>query len=117
MGNYWDTSGKCGLEGGAGEWVEDAVHGMVLVPDQDNPAVLPDETILYGMTQSRIARSHFKKLYPSLSPEAKARLQTLLGPNLTVDLVEDPLHYSDIVQQNAIKNIPVRTSGRHGGGN
>lgn len=116
MRSYWMVDGRCGLEGGQGTWEEHPIHGMVLVPYQGNPAQLPDDFILFGLKQSRAARYEFKRIYPSLSPEAKERLTNLLGPKLMVDLEEDPMKQNDIRQSHAIRSIPVRTAGRRGGG-
>ena len=116
---YWTFAGKNGLAGVEGTYVESpgCRNGMVYTPDPVNPAVLPADQIINALAHSRSARSSFNKLYPSLLPEEKERLDALLemNPKVRHGLEIDDNTYYDRIQRHEIRSIPVRTSGRRGG--
>lgn len=118
MYGYWSFDGKNGLAGvnGTYEDLSDCFGRAVFHPDPDNPAVLSDENILYALRTSRRARADFRKLYPSLRAEEQERLSTLLEQNPRISaLIEDDKTYTDRLQAEDVRSIPVRTSGPRGG--
>ena len=77
---------------------------------------MADENILYALRTSRRARADFRKLYPSLRAEEQERLSTLLEQNPRISaLIEDDKTYTDRLQAEDVRSIPVRTSGPRGG--
>lgn len=116
--SYWTFDGKNGLEGAASTVVQldDCFNRLLIQADPDHPAVLNDADILYCINTSRAARAAFDVAWPSLSPEAQARLTLLLQDNpRTARLIEDDKDLADKEQRRAIRAIPIRTVGKRGG--
>lgn len=116
--SYWTFDGKVALEGVEGVVVslDDCFGRSVTQPDEDEPAVLSAVEILNALQTSRAARADFRRLFPTLSAGAQARLTTLLEENPRVSaLITSDQHWADAEQLSAIRRIPVRTVGRRGG--
>lgn len=98
---YWTFNGTNGLKGVAGTYEEIPDGRVVYTPDPTNPAVLNDETIVYMLTTSRIAREEFNRIYPTLLPEEQERLDALLAarPRLLNMLFQDPQAEADAIQR------------------
>ena len=118
--SYWSwdngrTNGLRGVDGVLVSFVD--CHGRsVYQPDPTNPAVLDGNTILYALRTSRAARNDFRRLFPTLLPDEQARLTELLEVNPRISaLVEDDQRFTDDIQANWNRKIPVRNAGRgHG---
>ena len=111
---YWEFNGKNGLAGKAST-VEELPDGrFVLVKNPDNPAVCEDDLIVYGLQQSRQARSDFCRIFPSLLPEEQDRLNTLMAQNPKARfLLESWQDYADEIQHTDVTaGIHVRPAGR-----
>ncbi len=117
--SYWtyntNTNGLKGLDGRIVA-LDDCYGRSVYLPDEENPAVLQGGMILYALRTSQKARNDFQRLFPTLLPEEQDRLTTLIEafPRLAaLELSEQ--QFSDDIQANWNKKIPVRTSGPRGG--
>jgi hypothetical protein len=96
---YWTFAGKNGLTGAESSLEELDDGRVLLVKNPEFPAVLEDEQILFALRGSRIARSSFLHLFPTLDQISQYRLNELLGKNpWAARLLEDPffdLSYQD----------------------
>lgn len=96
--------------------LDDCFGRSVTQPDETEPAVLSAVNILNALQTSRVARADFRRLFPTLSAGAQARLTTLLEENPRVSaLITSDQHWADAEQLSAIRRNPVRTVGRRGG--
>jgi len=95
-------------------WIDDAGRNTLkgVYDDPDNPVVLPDEYILDFLRTIPEARESFNRLYPTMLPEEKERLDTLsmsalyIQPDIKV--VEDRFQ----ARQNT---VGIHTTGPNGG--
>ena len=111
---YWTWNGKNGLEGSESILVEQPDGTVTVQKDPTFPAVLADQFIVHALNNSRIARTQFNALYPSLDPRSKVRLQNLMVayPRLA-KLLENPFFNLSAQQESDnIQNNDV-TSGVH----
>jgi len=97
---YWTYNNRRnGLKGGP--------SSVVLLPDgrpvlqkyEGNPALLPDDMILYALRHSRQARADFSRLFPDLDPVSQERLTTLIVENPRDSaLIRSDMDFADAVQ-------------------
>ena len=109
---YWEYGGKNGLVGSASTEVELSDGRILTQKDPDNPAVLDDATILYTLRTSRIARSDFSRLFPSLDDASQERLTTLILRNKRASsLILDDQDFTDALQhENVTAGVRTRMS-------
>ena len=102
---YWtinqDVNGLFGAESS----IETTLDGRkVIVKNPEYPAVLEDDFILNALSHSVQARNDFNRLYPSLDPVSKRRLDTLLAQHpQQARLVKSTQDYMDGVQSKHIR--------------
>lgn len=102
---YWtinqDVNGLFGAESS----IETTLDGRkVIVKNPEYPAVLEDDFILNALSHSVLARNDFNRLYPSLDPVSKRRLDTLLAQHpQQARLVKSTQDYMDGVQSKHIR--------------
>jgi hypothetical protein len=107
---YWTWNGSLnGLKGKASTFVELADGRIVTQKDPDNPAILEDEFIVYGLQHSRQARHDFCRLYPDLDADSQERLALLIlhNPRATA-LLRDMQNFLDAVQNADVTDSVLR---------
>lgn len=76
---------------------------MVVVKNPDYPATLEDDFILYALRTSKVARSDYIRLFPSLDSESQGRLTALLAANPWArKLIETEQAFLDRVQKKEV---------------
>lgn len=102
---YWafNNGTQNGLYGAASTR-EILPDGRVLtVKNQQHPAVLEPEFIIYGLRRSLIARRDFNRLFPLMDPVSQIRLTALVGADPQVRWVlEDQSDYGDRLQRKQV---------------
>lgn len=108
---YWTINGNLNGLYGAESSLEQLQDGrMVIVKDPQYPAVLEDDFILNAISKSRDARNDFNRIYPTLDPVSKRRLDNLLSQHpQQARLTQSTQSYLDQVQaQNIRQGVRVR---------
>lgn len=87
-----------------GYWTMDNVLGLKGVPgDPENPPLLSDAHILFALEHSRVARTEFNNLLPTLLPEEQERLNFLVSSNPRLRLfTQEDQQFSDNLQRRDI---------------
>lgn len=78
---YWDFMGKNGLAGAASTIIELQDGTPWVKKNQEYPAVLADEFILFSVRNSPIALNQFYQLFPTMDAVSQARLTKLMKWN------------------------------------
>ena len=108
---YWTINGSLnGLFGGESSLEELEDGRTVIVKDAEYPAILEDDFILNAISKSRTARADFNRIYPTLDPVSKRRLDNLLSQHpQQARLMQSTQSYLDEVQaQNIRQGVRVR---------
>lgn len=101
---FWTFGGKNGLKGVASRYQELPDGRLMTVKDEENPAVLEDEDILYAIRTSHVAREGFVSLFPHLLPEEQERLALLVLANKRQSaMVLDDIRFSDSITRSAVR--------------
>lgn len=100
---YWLFNGKCGLVGKTSTWVTTAKGTQILVKDPNEPAVLEDIDIIFGLHTSQRARDDFERLFPTLDANSQYRLTELIRTNKQeVQLTQDDIQIGDRIQHASV---------------
>lgn len=95
-------------------WVDGAGRNLLRgVPgDEDNPPLLPEDYIIDFLRHVPAARESFNRLYPTMLPEERERLDILAqsAGNLTIS----PKTRSDRFQRSQ-NTVGIHTTGPYGG--
>ena len=84
--------------------------------DPQNPILMPDWMIAHALSRSRIARTDFNRVVPTMLQEEQDRLTTLISDNpRCTSLITDPWSIADAEQRKWNASVPIRTVGPRGG--
>ena len=108
---YWAyNNNQNGLKGAA-DTIEELPDGRkVTHKNPQNPTVLPDQFIIYGLQHVRQARNDFNRLFPSLDTESQARLTELIenNPRASGMVKTDQVFLDAIQRKDVTSGVRVR---------
>ena len=107
---YWEFMGKNGLAGAESTVVELQDGSTYVKKNEEYPAVLADEFILFAVRNSPVALNQFLQLFPTMDAVSQGRLTKLMNRNKK--LFKLPMRGDDMAINDALQKKEA-TAGIH----